>query len=69
MTTSLNCFRNLVVDALKRDESLPELMSDDMYREKMRQQWEEEEQRSMEQPETHYANVQFNGIFCCVYFE
>ena len=36
-------------------------MSDDMYKERLRVQWEEEERRNMEQPESHYANVQFNG--------
>jgi len=53
--------RTLLRDADINDSTLPELMSDDMYKERLRAKWEEEERRNMEQPESHYANVQFDG--------
>ena len=41
----------------------PDLMSADMYREMIRQKWEDEERQNMTNPDgpTHYANVQYNG--------
>ncbi|KAK2154285.1 hypothetical protein LSH36_272g06034 [Paralvinella palmiformis] len=54
--------KTLLRDADINDSTLPELMSDDMYKERLRAKWEEEERRNMEQPESHYANVQFDEV-------
>lgn len=43
--------------------SQPDLMSSDMYREKLREKWEQETQEALDKPAgpTHYADVQFDG--------
>ncbi|KAK3097850.1 hypothetical protein FSP39_013820, partial [Pinctada imbricata] len=43
------------------EEVSPQLLSNDMRREMLRQKWEEEERAAMNQP-IHYANVQFDEI-------
>ncbi|XP_022291209.2 coiled-coil domain-containing protein 174-like isoform X2 [Crassostrea virginica] len=43
------------------DKRSAELVSNDMYREMLRQKWEEEEEAAMNQP-IHYSNVQYDEI-------
>lgn len=51
-------------DNFKISEALPQLMSQDMHRELMRQKWENEAKELLEkgQDEVHYSNVQFDEI-------
>ena len=43
------------------DKRSAELVSNDMYREMLRQKWEEEAEAAMNQP-IHYSNVQYDGM-------
>ena len=47
---------------------LPDLMSEDMMRDRERQKWEEEalEELSEETGPLHYQDVQHNGLYMCV---
>ncbi|XP_050392698.2 coiled-coil domain-containing protein 174 [Patella vulgata] len=56
--------RSLTTEKKKLDESLPTLLSADMYREIQRKKWEEEEEAKLNEPvgPIHYANVQHNEI-------
>jgi hypothetical protein len=44
----------------KVDNRTAEMVSNDMYKEMLRQKWEEEENAAMDQP-IHYSNVQYDG--------
>lgn len=48
--------------------STPDLLSEDMRREMLRQKWEEEQRQMLENQDTvHYSNVQFDGqLIICI---
>ncbi|KAK6168915.1 hypothetical protein SNE40_020071 [Patella caerulea] len=58
------CGKRSLTTEKKQDESLPTLLSADMYREIQRKKWEEEEEAKLNEPvgPIHYANVQHNEI-------
>ncbi len=46
----------------------PDLMSQDMYREQMRQKWEAEQEEMLKSQDTvHYSNVKFDGMYISTY--
>ncbi len=48
-----------LIDSSKLE--VKDLMSSDMYREMLREKWEEEQQDLLSQDAVHYANVRFDG--------
>ena len=50
-------------EAEKKKEDLPDLLSNDMYREMLRKKWEAEEEAAAKGPlgPTHYQNVKYDG--------
>lgn len=51
-------------DTEEKKEDLPDLMSNDMYREMLRKKWEEEEEAAAKGPlkSTHYQNVKYDEV-------
>ncbi|XP_041463580.1 coiled-coil domain-containing protein 174-like [Lytechinus variegatus] len=51
-------------EAEKKKEDLPDLMSNDMYREMLRKKWEEEEEQAAKGPlgSTHYQNLKYDEV-------
>ncbi|XP_062603949.1 coiled-coil domain-containing protein 174-like [Saccostrea cucullata] len=58
MQQDKNIHRN---NSVKVDNRTAEMVSNDMYKEMLRQKWEEEELAAMNQP-IHYSNVQYDEI-------
>ncbi len=68
ITHSLYVWCRQETELSKAQVTGPDLMSEDMYREQMRQKWEAEQEEMLKNQDTvHYSNVKFDGMYILTY--